>query len=342
MRFKGYLTDSLPILAFFIVLMAFINSVILLGHIVTLSTVDIIYMNLVAILLLAIFLAAKYILSKRYYDTLADILENYKEDINVNLPEPRTHEQSLYSALLQKVYEEQNSKIEQLYNEKRENLEFITTWVHEVKTPLSASRLIIENSLDKSKEEVLDSIEDELNKIDNYVEQSLYYSRIDSFSKDYLIDEINLEKVVNEAIKRNAKTFINKHIGVEIKNVSMDILTDKKWLHFIINQILSNSLKYTSTGGVIKFYGLKSDKEQQLVVEDNGIGIKPEDLNRIFDKGFTGFNGRKNYSSTGMGLYLSQKLARKLGHNLSVESKYGEFTKIILHFPSLPDYYRTY
>lgn len=339
MKFSEFLIDKLSLIVFHIILMIMVSAVILFGYIGTLDIKDLIYLNIVALVFLIIYLIASFAQNKRFFDSLYYAVKNNKEDILTSMPSPITYEQKLYTQLIKNIYEEQTAKLENLYSEKRENIEFITSWVHEVKTPIAASRLIIENSTDKSKDEILSSLEDELDKIDNYVEQSLYYSRIDTFSRDYLIDEIDIGKVVTEVIKRNAKIFINKKIKIDIQSASLEILTDRKWLYFILNQIVGNSLKYTAINGTIKIYGRTLEKERQIIIEDNGIGIKAEDLGRIFDKGFTGFNGRNNTSSTGMGLYLAQKLARKLGHNITAESSFGHYTKLILHFPKLMDFY---
>jgi hypothetical protein len=150
------------------------------------------------------------------------------------------------------------------------------------------------------------SIDEEFDKIENYIEQVLYYSKIDDFSKDYFINEVGINRLVKEAVKKQAKTFINKKINIEFHNIDLLVTTDKKWILFILDQVLSNSLKYTLPGGTIKIYGLIESKFQKLIIEDNGIGIKSEDINRVFDKSFTGYNGRENYKSTGIGLYLSQ------------------------------------
>ena len=233
-----------------------------------------------------------------------------------------------------------SSKIQRLYEQKKDYEEFITSWVHQVKTPIAVSRLLIENNLNSPNKETLYSLEEELDKIENYIEQALYYSKIDDFSKDYLINEVGLDRLVKEAVKKQAKTFINKKINIEIENTDLVVTTDKKWLSFILDQVLSNALKYTSHGGRIKIHGLIEDKAQKLIIEDNGVGVKSEDLHRVFDKGFTGYNGRENYKSTGIGLYLSKKLARKLGHDITIESKYGEYTKVTIIFPKLLDYFR--
>jgi signal transduction histidine kinase len=339
MKLKEYLIDKRYLILFFFILMLFISAVIYLDPTVKVSIDNIFYINGVSIIFFLIYLTVEYLFSKKYYNSINYIIQNRKEDIINSLPEPKTYAQNTYNQLLKNVYEEQNVKIEELYEDKRENLEFITSWVHEVKTPIAVSRLIIENSIRKPQDEVFNSIEEEIDKIDNYVEQALYYSRIDAFSKDYFINDIDLERVAKEVVKKHIKTFISKKIKIEIEDTSLNVASDKKWLIFIINQILSNSLKYTSENGKIKIDFEKDKKEKRLIIEDNGIGIKPEDLRRVFDKGFTGHIGRENYKSTGMGLYLAKNLAGKLGHDITIKSNYGEYTRVIIHFPKLLDYF---
>lgn len=339
MKLREYLLDRRYLFLFYIILMFFISLVIYLDPIVKISLDNIIYINLVSFVFLIIYFMGSYLYNKRYYSTLNYIIKNFEGDIINSLPEPKTHKQYLYNQLFRNIYQQQNDKIEKLHKNKKENFEYITSWVHEVKTPIAASRLIIENSIGKPQEEILNSLEEELDRIETKVEQVLYYSRIDAFSKDYLISEINLEKALKEIVKKHAKVFINKRIKVEMENVDIDVSTDKKWLLYIIDQILTNSLKYTDKGGKIKISTEKNKKEKRLIIEDSGIGIKPEDIGRIFEKGFTGYTGRENYRSTGMGLYLAKRLARKLGHDISVESLYGEYTRMTLHFPKLINYY---
>ncbi|MCY6371107.1 sensor histidine kinase [Clostridium ganghwense] len=339
MKMKEYLIDKRYLVLFYIILMSFISAVIYLDPTVKVNVNNILYINFVSLVFFLLYLTGIYLFQKRYYNIITDIINNQEEGIIHSLPEPKTYEQNLYNQLLREISNEKDIQIQQLHEEKRENLEFTTTWVHEIKTPIAVSRLIMENSLEKNLDEVLDNLEDELDKIDNYVEQSLYYSRLDSFSKDYFITEIDLGKVVKEIVKKHAKTFINKKIRIEIEDSNLNVSTDKKWLTFIINQILSNSLKYTSECGRIKICFEKDEKEKKLIIEDNGIGIKSEDIRRVFDKGFTGHTGRQDYKSTGMGLYLAKKLARKLGHDITINSVYGEYTKVTIHFPKLIDYF---
>lgn len=338
MKFTKYLADRKFSIIFFILLMIFISSVIYLDGTVKVNLGNIVYINLVSFSFFTIYLAVKYLYYRNYYESLSYIIENEREEIINRLPKPKSYEQVLFHDVLIHLYNEQSSKIQRLYEQKKEHEEFITSWVHQVKTPLAVSRLLMERNSSSPYMDILNSLEEELDKIENYIEQALYQTKIDDFSKDYLISEVELERLVKDAVKKQAKTFINKKISIEINNTALAVTTDKKWLAFILDQILSNSLKYTSIGGKIKVYGLIEAKVQKLVIEDSGIGIKPEDLNRVFDKGFTGFNGRENYKSTGIGLYLSKKLARKLGHDITIKSKHGEYTKVTIIFPKLSDY----
>jgi signal transduction histidine kinase len=338
MKFTRFLADRKVSMLCFVLLMIFISLVIYLDGSIKVGLGNILYINLVSSTFFIIFLTTRYLYYRSYYKSLSDIVENKREEIINRLPKPNSYEQILFHKVLTSLNNEQNAKIEKLYEQKKDYEEFITSWVHQVKTPISVNRLLIESNLDSPNKETLCSIEEELDKIENYIEQALYYSKIDDFSKDYLINEVELDRLVKEAVKKQAKTFIYKKINIEIDNIDLVVTTDKKWLSFILDQVLSNALKYTSDHGRIKIYGLIEDKAQKLMIEDNGIGIKSEDLNRVFDKGFTGYNGRENYKSTGIGLYLSKKLARKLGHDITIQSKHGEYTRVTIIFPKLLDY----
>ncbi|MCB2354701.1 sensor histidine kinase [Clostridium estertheticum] len=221
-----------------------------------------------------------------------------------------------------------------------EDLEFMTMWVHEIKTPIAASKLIIENSVNSPSEKVLYSIEDEINKIEDFVQMTLFYSRSDDFAKDYAIHSTNLNTIVNDCIIREYSSITNKNLSLNMDNLDLQIDTDEKWLEFIIKQILDNAIKYSSINSVIKIYVQQTEKESVLYIEDSGIGIKAEDIARVFDKSFTGNNGRNFYTSTGIGLYLSQKFAKKLGYNITVSSEYGQGTKVSIHFPKCSDYFK--
>ncbi|MBS6427353.1 MAG: sensor histidine kinase [Clostridioides difficile] len=177
-------------------------------------------------------------------------------------------------------------------------------------------------------------IDTQLDKVENFVEQVLYYSKIDNVNKDYIIKKLNLEEVVNEVIKRNYRDFINKNIKLELGEINKTVYSDSKWVEFILNQIVVNSIKYIkSKDGLIKISAKRVENSIVLTIEDNGVGIVERDINKVFEKGFTGENGRVFGKSTGIGLYLCKKLCNKLGLGLILESKVNVGTVIKVSFP---------
>lgn len=334
MKLKEYLLDQIGLIIFYILLMTFITAVIYLDPAVKVWTNNILYLNMAALFLFCAYLTGTYLLRKGYYTQIIRAIHAEKEG-PYSLPAAHNYGQKLFKKLLFKIYDEQNSRIEKIHEEKKENFEFISSWIHEIKTPIAVSTLLLENSSRKDEDELLNSLGEEIDRIDHLVEQVLYYSKIDDFSRDYFVHELELNKVISESIKKHAKIFIAKNIRIEMENLDITVTTDRKWLLFILDQIISNSLKYTPPGGLIKVYTEKDDREKRLIIMDNGIGIRPEDIDRVFDRGFTGYNGREFGKSTGMGLYLARRLARKLGHDMSIDSIYGEHTRVMIHFLKL-------
>lgn len=208
--------------------------------------------------------------------------------------------------------------------------EYIEMWIHEVKTPISASRLIAMNN----RCDAMDSICEEIEKIEAYVEQVLFYSRSNTVEKDYIIREIILEELCFYVLKKNSGLFIQNNISVDTANLQMTVCSDEKWLQFILSQILTNSVKYSDKPDArVKISACEMENSVVLSIEDNGTGIPRNELPRIFDKGFTGTNGRKNARSTGMGLYICRKLCDKLGLAISADSDLGKGTVISIVFP---------
>ena len=208
--------------------------------------------------------------------------------------------------------------------------EYIELWVHEIKTPIASSKLIIENN----KNEITESIDEELNKINDFIEQVLYYAKSSVVEKDYIIKENILQNIINNVIKKNKNDLINKKVQVMLENLNVSIKTDSKWLEYVINQIVTNSIKYSKDEDIkLKIYSKKFKECIKLYIEDNGIGISKEDIGRVFDKGFTGNNGRKYIKSTGMGLYLCKNLLQKLGHDIYINSKQNVGTRVVIVFP---------
>ena len=206
--------------------------------------------------------------------------------------------------------------------------EYIEMWIHEVKTPLAATRLILENH----PSEITRAMDEEMQQINYYLEQALYYARSNSVEKDYLVKELSLKEVVENAVKANAKSLIGNKIKIKIENLDQKIFSDEKWVLFILNQVISNAIKYKKEEAEISFCARCEKNEILLEIRDNGIGISPKDLPRITDKGYTGTTGRNYQKSTGMGLYLCKKLCSKLQLSFYIESK-EEYTKVTIGFP---------
>ena len=223
--------------------------------------------------------------------------------------------------------------------------DYYTMWAHQIKTPIFALRLLLQESTEENKEKL-----SELFKIEQYVEMVLGYLRTEDMSSDLKLSRCSLDRIIRDQIHKYAGIFVSKKLTLTYESISQDVLTDEKWLGFVIGQILSNALKYTRTGGIRiyleKKLSLDTDdvsisignddcnkvENLTLVIEDTGIGIRAEDIPRIFEKGYTGVNGRDDNRATGIGLYLSNKIMRKLGHRLYITSMEGKGTKVFLEF----------
>jgi hypothetical protein len=201
-------------------------------------------------------------------------------------------------------------------------LEYYTLWAHQIKTPIAAMELMLQQEENPDKAE----LRSQLFRIEQYVEMVLGYLRLDSDSTDLVLQMQDLDKIVRSAIRKYASQFIRRRIGLVYEGLDKGVLTDEKWLGFVVEQILSNALKYTVSGQVSVFM----EQPDTLVIQDTGIGIAPEDLPRIFEKGFTGFNGRTDQASTGIGLYLCKRVCHKLGHTLEISSRLGVGTTVRL------------
>ncbi|MBK1812220.1 sensor histidine kinase [Clostridium sp. YIM B02505] len=208
--------------------------------------------------------------------------------------------------------------------------EYIEQWVHEVKTPIALIKLIEENNRTTKSSAILMQLEE----IDRYVEQALFYARTEDVDKDYLVKEISLQHCVNSVVTRNKQGFILNGINIDIDNLDRTVYCDSKWLEFILNQIIVNAIKYRKDENPkVKVYLSVIKNGIKLIVEDNGIGIPQDETDRVFHKGFTGNVGRLSNKSTGIGLYLCKKLCDKLGLLIDIESEINTYTKVIITFP---------
>lgn len=339
MKLCDYLSDKKYLIILYITVSIFTGGVIYMGELTSLSKSYGLYVVFVSLFLFFVYLVVDFMLKRKHYNSLKKISFSNNLDWINSIPSPISREEHIYYDLLKKLYKDANEKITEYNSKNIENMEFMTMWVHEIKTPIAASKLIIENSVNDPSEKALYSIEDEVNKIEDFVQMTLFYSRSDDFAKDYMICASSLNKIVDDCIIREYSSITNKGLLLNMEGLNLQIDTDPKWLGFIIKQILDNAIKYSPANSTIKIYAKQNEHESVLNIEDSGIGIKTEDIGRVFDKNFTGNNGRKFYNSTGIGLYLSQKLARKLGYNVSVSSEYGHGTKVSIHFPKWSDYF---
>ena len=257
------------------------------------------------------------------YKKLKFLEKNILNDLDA-LPKSLDIRIDYYHKIIEKLYEELEKLTQENRQKNTDMVDYYSMWVHQIKTPIAAMNFLLDNEEVDQK-----NFQQELFKIERYVEMVLTYIRLDSTSSDYVITKINLDEVVKDSVKKYATIFINKKIKLNFVSHETMVISDKKWLSFAIEQILGNSVKYSNTGGEITI----ETCENKLIVEDNGMGIKEEDLPRIFEKGFTGFNGRYEKKSSGLGLYLCKKTLDKLGHHIEISSKVGEGTRVEITFP---------
>ena len=239
------------------------------------------------------------------------------------------------------IAEEINKIIKALSRDMHENVkhyreiqeeyrEYIETWVHEIKTPIASARLILENDEGYINKSVLEEIE----KVEGFIEQVLFYARSSTVERDYIIKKIPLKNSINSVIRKNANILIEKRVKIQLEDIEKKVYCDSKWIEFILQQIISNSVKYMDKDEkYIKIRCLEKDKNIILKILDNGIGISEKSIEKVFEKGYTGENGRKYNNSTGMGLYLCKKLCLKLGLGISIKSKLGVGTEVTIVFP---------
>ena len=293
------------------------------------STDTLIYINMLSILTTIIFIIMGY---SRYKRKLNQFIHNIKENSNME-------DNDIYKEI-KSIIEEKKEEVDSLRNELEEINDYMTNWIHEVKIPISVLQMIGKriNEVDSSRE-ISKQINSQVSRIDKLVEQAMYSSRAGNYNSDFLINEVDLGQVVKEVIKKNKYQFIYNKIDLQVSEINKTILTDKKWITHIIELILDNAIKYSDVGGKIEVYLKENKKGCELHIKDYGMGIVPQDIDRVFDKGFTGENGRKRTKSTGMGLYISKKILNKLSHDINVISTSGEFCDVYITFYNLSDYF---
>lgn len=331
MNFKDYLKDKI----FYILTLLFIVAtfeIILIPF--NIHKFVKIYIKVVPVIMFSACFFIEYYKKSKYYNNLKNKLEDLEEKYLI----AEIIETSDFSEgrILKEVLQETGkSMLENVNNYKHlteEYKEYVELWIHEVKIPIATGKMIIENN----KNEVTESIDEELDKIENYVEQALFYARSNVPEKDYYVKKQNLTEIINTAILKNKRSLLQNKVKLNLHELNnTQVYTDSKWCIFIINQIIQNAVKYSKNNNKeIEIFSINNKENVTLHIKDNGIGIKKGELSRVFEKGFTGTNGRKiNQKSTGMGLYLCKKLCDKLGLKIELNSEENVGTEIILVFP---------
>lgn len=324
--------------------------------IVTMSCIHLLYMYLIgarkqdvvyaavldAILLLIIVLVGFFRYSSKV-KALSNALKRSVEE-QAQLPEATDDVEILYHRLLENQSIARSESESSAAIRQSQMRDYYSMWVHQIKTPISAMKLLLEAEREELGQLIcddeqsqyllsdnMDSFEDELFRIEEYVSMALQYQRVSSTENDFVLEKVSVDGVIRDTIKKYAKIMIRRHIGINYSGTGQEVYTDGKWLAFMLEQILSNAIKYTPQG----FVTIETAEEKDrffITIKDTGIGIKAEDLPRVFEKGYTGYNGHADKKATGIGLYLCRQMADKLGHTIRMESEIGKGTKVWIGF----------
>ena len=284
-----------------------------------------------AVLLAIIFIFIIGIIDFINFYRMHKTLNKLKQGIAVSdymFPKSRDMIDADYQELISIIDKSRMGIIEKKDEAFNDMLDYYTIWAHQIKTPIAAMRLILQSEPSERNSELLE----QLFKVEQYVEMVLGYLRMKNMSNDLVLKHYSLDDIVRAAVRKYSRSFIRKKIKLNYNDLNCSVLTDEKWLSFVVEQILSNSLKYTNSGEISIY--MEDDRPYTMVIEDTGIGIEQEDLPRVFEKGFTGYNGRCYKKSTGIGLYLCKQVLNKLSHTIAIESVVGKGTKVKIGFHS--------
>lgn len=331
MKFKDYIKDKLLLIILLVLAILSIETLLLAYQILPIIRI---YIAVILILVVAIAMGIEYYKKKNFYNKLKQDLEELNEKYLISeiINTPNFTEGKILKEVILETGKSMLENVNIYKNIQEDYKEYIELWIHEIKIPIATSKLIIENN----KSNVTRSINEELDKIDNYTEQALYYARSNDANKDYIITKTSLKEIVNMAVLKNKTNLLNNKVTVNLQEgLDKEVYTDSKWAVFILNQIIQNSIKYAKEADkTIEIFSEEKKEKVILYIKDNGIGIKKGEITRVFDKGFTGENGRIiGKKSTGIGLYLCKKLCDKLGIGIELNSKQNVGTEVRIVFP---------
>lgn len=265
-----------------------------------------------------------------FYQKRVSQLKDQEQNLLLELgfmPRPKDEVEKEYQKMIQLLFDKKIRLESDRASMETEMTDYYTLWAHQIKTPIAALGLLLQANECEQEEKV--ELEEQLFKIEQYVDMVLQYIRTESTTTDFVIKKHSLDDLLRTGIRKYARLFIRKKIQLDYQPMNGSVITDEKWMSFVIEQILSNALKYTPEGGKIRIYQDQA-AWTTIVIEDNGIGIAKEDLPRVFDKGYTGYNGRSDKKSTGVGLYLCRQVMKKLGHDIRIESDSHKGTRVFL------------
>lgn len=304
---------------------------------------DLVYAAVLDAMIIIITVLAGFLGYSSKVKALSNALERPVEE-QAQLPEATDDVEMLYHRLLENQSIARNESESSAAIRQSQMRDYYSMWVHQIKTPISAMKLLLEAEREELGQLIcddeqsqcllsdnMDSFEDELFRIEEYVSMALQYQRVSSTENDFVLEKVSVDGVIRDTIKKYAKIMIRRHIGMNYSGTVQEVYTDGKWLAFILEQLLSNAIKYTPQG-VVTIETAEEKDRFFITIKDTGIGIKAEDLPRVFEKGYTGYNGHADKKATGIGLYLCRQMADKLGHTIRMESEIGKGTKVWIGF----------
>ena len=304
---------------------------------------DVVYAAVLDAMLILITVLAGFLGYSSKVKVLSSALKSPVEE-QAQLPEATDDVEMLYHRLLENQSIARSESESSAAIRQSQMRDYYSMWVHQIKTPISAMKLLLEAEREELGQlmcddeqsqcllsDNMDSFEDELFRIEEYVSMALQYQRVSSTENDFVLEKVSVDGVIRDTIKKYAKIMIRRHIGMNYSGTVQEVYTDGKWLAFMLEQLLSNAIKYTPQGGVTIETAEEKDRFF-ITIKDTGIGIKAEDLPRVFEKGYTGYNGHADKKATGIGLYLCRQMADKLGHTIRMESEIGKGTKVWIGF----------
>lgn len=338
MTFLKYIKENLVKFIYIISIFIVVNLIIYLTNDIFIENEDLLYLNILLLTITILFILYEYLTWKKDFSKIYKATLNESDLNNININENKIATKIINDIINIKNYERVQD-IELIRRDLNDLNDFITLWIHEIKLPISVLELITDQIDDLEEYNISKNLRIEIERMNFLINQVLYTSRITDFSKDLYITEVDLNNLVSSVIKENKNILISKNINLDIDKTNSTIYTDKKWAYFVINQILNNSAKYTKDFGNINITFKEDSNRIHLIIKDDGIGISKSDINRIYDKGFTGKSGVHFQKSTGMGLYLSKKVSKKLNFTINAKSKENLYTEFTISFNKMNPYF---